>query len=56
MTDQERAHLLEVLAKQKQFHQANPDEANAFLARTGIYTEDGQLTPEYGGKQSKSKR
>jgi hypothetical protein len=49
MTDQERTILKAILQEQKQYHVANPAAARAFLLGTGIYTADGNLTPEYGG-------
>lgn len=47
--EQERTALMVILQEQKQYHIANPAAARAFLLGTGIYTSDGDLTPEYGG-------
>jgi hypothetical protein len=49
MTDQERAVIRQMLQEQSKFHEANPAAARAFLMGTGIYTPEGDLTPEYGG-------
>jgi hypothetical protein len=49
MTDHERAALIKLLQEQSQFHAANPAAAREFLLGTGIYTPEGNLTPEYGG-------
>jgi hypothetical protein len=55
MTEQERTALKAILQEQKQYHVANPAAARAFLLGTGIYTPDGNLTPEYGGPQKEEK-
>jgi hypothetical protein len=49
MTDHERAALTKLLQEQTRFHSANPAAAREFLLATGIYTPEGDLTPEYGG-------
>jgi hypothetical protein len=49
MTDRERAALTKLLQEQTRFHAANPAAAREFLLATGIYTPEGNLTPEYGG-------
>ena len=53
MTEQERTALKAMLQEQKQYHVANPAAAREFLLGTGIYTSDGNLTPEYGGPPKK---
>lgn len=49
MTQHERAALTRLLEEQTRFHSENPAAARAFLLGTGIYTPEGDLTPEYGG-------
>jgi len=51
MTDQQRAAIKELLAKQAEFHRSHPEAARAFLLQTGIYTADGKLAPEYEGDE-----
>lgn len=55
MTDQQREALKLMLEEQAQYHKANPAAARAFLLKTGIYTQDGKLAPEYDGDESSSK-
>jgi hypothetical protein len=50
MTDQERAAIRKALEDQTRDHKASPLEARAFLLKSGVYTSQGELTPEYGGK------
>lgn len=49
MTDQQREALKRVLAEQTARHLVSREEARAFLIRTGTYTADGELAPEFGG-------
>jgi hypothetical protein len=55
MTDHERAALTKLLQEQTEFHSANPAAAREFLLATGIYTPEGNLTPEYGGPPPEQK-
>lgn len=52
MTEQQREAIKRLLAEQADFHKAHPAEARAFLLKTGIYTVDGKLAPEYDGDES----
>jgi 7-keto-8-aminopelargonate synthetase-like enzyme len=49
VNEKQREDIRQALKEQTARHQANPDEARAFLLRTGIYTNDGELAPEFGG-------
>jgi hypothetical protein len=49
MTDQQREELKRVLAEQTARHMVSREEARAFLIKTGTYTADGELAPEFGG-------
>lgn len=49
MTDRQREELKKVLEQQTARLLASRDEARAFMIRTGTYTEDGNLAPEFGG-------
>jgi hypothetical protein len=49
MTERERAALTKLLQEQTRFHSSNPAAAREFLLGTGIYTPEGDLSPEYGG-------
>lgn len=51
MTDQERDLIRKALEEQTRLHEANPLEARAFLLRSGVYTNSGEITPEYGGPE-----
>ncbi len=51
MTDQQRAAILKALKEQTEAHEASPLEARAFMLRSGVYTPEGELTPEYGGPE-----
>jgi hypothetical protein len=52
MTEQQRATIKLLLEEQANYHRAHPAEARAFLLKTGIYTQDGKLAPEYDGSES----
>ena len=54
MTEQQREELKRVLAEQTARHMTSPEEARAFLIKTGTYTADGQLAPEFGGPAQKT--
>jgi len=49
MTNKQRAALLELMERQTRLKTASKEVAREFLVRQGICTEDGVLTPEYGG-------
>jgi hypothetical protein len=49
MTQHERDALTKLLQEQTRLHSENPAAAREFLLGTGIYTPEGDLTPEYGG-------
>jgi hypothetical protein len=49
MTQHDRDALTKLLQEQTRFHSENPAAARRFLLSTGIYTPEGNLTPEYGG-------
>lgn len=49
MTDRQREELKRILDEQTARLTASPEEARAFMIRTGTYTEDGNLAPEFGG-------
>ena len=52
MTEQQREELKRVLAEQTARHIGSREEARAFLIKTGTYTADGELAPEFGGPGS----
>lgn len=56
MTDADRERIIQALDEQRKRHEANPWEARAFLMRLGIWMENGQLSPEYGGPEPYSIR
>jgi hypothetical protein len=47
MSDQELHETLEALRQANERAKASPDEARRVLVEEGVYTEDGELTPEY---------
>ena len=49
MTDKQREELKRVLAEQTARHMVSREDARAFLIKTGTYTKDGELAPEFGG-------
>lgn len=51
MTEQQRQEIKRVLQEQSSRHTAHPEEARSFLLKTGIYTSDGKLAPEYDGNE-----
>jgi hypothetical protein len=50
---QHRAKVMEALEDHKKKASADPEYSRRFLIGTGIYTEDGELAPEYGGPKRK---
>jgi hypothetical protein len=56
MTDKERAKIRQALEEQTRAHKASPVEARAFLLKSGVYTANGDLTPEYGGEPAVTRR
>ena len=53
MTDEVRLEIKRRLERQLQANTATVQAARESLVRKGIYTEAGQLTPEYGGETKK---
>jgi hypothetical protein len=51
MTEQQREELKKVLAEQTARHIGSREDARAFLIKTGTYTADGNLAPEFGGPE-----
>ena len=52
MTDEERRALSARIAKKTREAKAmTPEEALRRLVESGIYTEDGRLSPRYGGRE-----
>ena len=52
MTDEERKTLIARIAKKtKEAKRLSPEEAMKRLVKSGIYTEDGRLSPRYGGRE-----
>ncbi len=49
MTNEQRAALLELMERQTRIHTASKEAAREWLIRGGIYIENGDLAPEYGG-------
>ncbi|MBI5129115.1 MAG: hypothetical protein HZA66_06715 [Rhodopseudomonas palustris] len=49
MTDQKRAAIRELIERQTLLKTASKEVAREFLVREGIYTEDGNLSPRFGG-------
>ncbi len=49
MTNKQRAALLELMERQTRIHTASKEAARDWLIRGGIYLENGDLAPEYGG-------
>ncbi len=54
MTEQQRESIKKLLAEQADYHRTHPAAARAFLLKTGIYTQDGKLAPEYTADESVS--
>jgi 7-keto-8-aminopelargonate synthetase-like enzyme len=52
---QHRKQVLAALEAHKQRSLSEPGYARRFLISTGIYTENGDLAPEYGGPKLKKK-
>ena len=51
MTEAQRtAHFMEMAARHTAKHTVSKKAARDLLIREGIYTEDGKLAPQYGGK------
>lgn len=50
MTKAEHTKLAELLERQKRVFAADPAKARAWFIEAGIYTSNGELTPEYGGR------
>lgn len=56
MTDEKRhAALLAYIEEYTAANTATKADARATLIREGIYTEDGELEPEFGGPPKKAK-
>ena len=54
MTEAERTtRFMEMAARHTAKHTVSKKAARDLLIREGIYTKDGKLAPEYGGKVSK---
>jgi hypothetical protein len=52
MTDETLLKAIKQLAERHiAANTATPEAARASLVRKGIYTENGRLTPEYGGEE-----
>lgn len=50
MTDEERKALLEKMrVAAEEAKKMTPEQARSALIKGGFLTEDGQLSPEYGG-------
>jgi hypothetical protein len=49
MTDQQRELLRKALQEQAAKNAASREATLEFLAATGTYTKEGELTPEFGG-------
>lgn len=41
--------MIELIKRHTEQYTRTPEEAKALLVQEGIFTEDGTLTPEYGG-------
>lgn len=55
MIDAERrAAIEELIATYTKTHGATKQSARAALIREGLYTEDGELSPEFGGKDNRA--
>jgi hypothetical protein len=52
MTDERRAEIRKMIERHTQKALASPAAARASLIKTGIYTKDGKLSPNYGGKKT----
>lgn len=50
MPKTEHAKLAALLERQKRAFAADPAKARAWFIEAGIYTDDGELAPEYGGR------
>jgi hypothetical protein len=51
MTREQRAALMALMERQTRINTASQEVARAFFIGQGIYTEDGDLTSEYGGPE-----
>lgn len=54
MTDEERERIKKLLRDHTKRVCQSPETARRSLIDSGIYTEDGELAPEYGGPERKS--
>jgi len=52
MTPEQRQLLLAELRCQREIFKNNKEESHKVLIELGIYDENGNLTPEYGGRCS----
>ncbi|HEY5073003.1 MAG TPA: hypothetical protein VII63_13350 [Caulobacteraceae bacterium] len=52
MKDERRAEILRMLERHPKKALASPAAARASLMKTGIYTKDGKLSPDYGGDKT----
>lgn len=50
------AKIIEAIRATTKEATRTPETARAFLIAEGIYTEDGELAPEYGGPPRKTKK
>lgn len=53
LTDETRAEIRRLLRENTARNTASAEEARRALVRRGIYTADGQLTPEFGGQAAR---
>lgn len=52
--DQQRKAIREMMRRHTQRVTVDAETALASLIEDGIYTPDGELAPEYGGKEKKT--
>lgn len=53
MTEDQRNALLAELRRQREIFANSKEESRSVLIELGIYTPEGQLTPEFGGVSTK---
>jgi hypothetical protein len=49
MTEEQLSELRRILAEQTEKNLASREAARQFLIKSGTYTPDGQLAPQFGG-------
>lgn len=57
MTLEEKIRRIRALvARRKTDGSQSPENARKLLIEEGVYTKDGQIAPEYGGKSRRKKK